>query len=177
MRDKTYKRHIAKAITWRIIGTIDTILLAWLISGNPYTGMKIGLSEVFTKMVLYYLHERVWFRVKMGVKRNGDDGKKRHLAKTFSWRAIGTLDTMILGWLISGNPLTGLKIGVAEIITKMVLYYLHERTWYKIDFGLPERSHRKSLETSKDIHYKKFITTQKEDDWQEKVKDISEVSK
>lgn len=143
MKDKTYKRHIAKAVTWRIVGTVDTILLAWLISGNPYTGLKVGFAEVITKMVLYYLHERAWFKVKLGVKKNGDDSKKRHLAKTFSWRAIGTLDTMILAWLISGNPLTGFKIGVAEVITKMILYYLHERTWYKIDFGLPERRSKK----------------------------------
>ena len=142
MKDKTYKRHIAKAITWRVVGTIDTILLAWLISGNPYTGVKVGVAEVITKMVLYYLHERVWFKVKMGVKRNGDDSKKRHLAKTFSWRFVGTLDTMILAWVISGNPLTGFKIGAAEVVTKMILYYLHERTWYKIDFGLPNRRNK-----------------------------------
>ena len=139
MKDSSHKRHIAKAVTWRIVGTIDTILLSWLISGSPFTGLKIGLAEVITKMALYYLHERVWFRVKLGVKKNGDDSKKRHLAKTISWRAVGTLDTMILAWIITGNPVTGLQIGFAEVVTKMILYYLHERTWYKIDFGLPNR--------------------------------------
>lgn len=68
MKDKTYKRHIAKAVTWRVVGTIDTVLLAWLISGNPYTGLMVGISEVITKMVLYYLHERAWFKVEIGVK-------------------------------------------------------------------------------------------------------------
>lgn len=139
MKDKSHKRHIAKAITWRIVGTIDTILLAWLISGNPYTGLKIGFAEVITKMLLYYLHERIWFSVKMGVKRNGDDSKKRHLAKTVTWRMVGTIDTMVLAWIISGNPMTGVKIGVAEVITKMLLYYFHERMWYRIDFGLSSR--------------------------------------
>lgn len=46
---------------------------------------------------------------------------------------------MILAWVISGNPLIGIKIGAAEVVTKMLLYYLHERTWYKIDFGLQNR--------------------------------------
>ena len=82
MKDSSHKRHIGKAVTWRIVGTVDTILLSWFISGNPFTGLKIGLAEVITKMALYYLHERVWFRVKLGVKKNGDDSKKRHLAKT-----------------------------------------------------------------------------------------------
>ena len=139
MKDSSHKRHIAKAITWRIVGTIDTILLSWFISGSPFTGLKIGFAEVITKMFLYYLHERLWFKVKLGVKKNGDDSKRRHLAKTISWRVVGTIDTMLLAWVITGNPVTGFKIGIAEVITKMVLYYLHERTWYKIDFGLPSR--------------------------------------
>lgn len=135
MKDISYKRHIAKTITWRIIGTLDTIVLSWLITGNPFTGMKIGFSEVITKMFLYYLHERTWFRVKVS------NSNKRHLFKTITWRIVGTLDTMLLAWIISGNPVIGMKIGFSEVITKMVLYYLHERTWYKINFGLGERHH------------------------------------
>lgn len=139
MKDKIYKRHIAKTMTWRVIGTIDTFLLSWLITGNPVAGLKIGLTEVVTKMFLYYVHEQLWYKVKMGVKKNGDDSKKRHLAKTVSWRVIGTLDTMILAWIITGSPTTGLKIGIAEVFTKMFLYYLHERAWYKVDYGLSGR--------------------------------------
>jgi len=128
-----YKRHIAKAVTWRILGTIDTIILSWLITGNPLTGLKIGLVEVITKMILYYLHERVWFKI------NLKDSRKRHLFKTVTWRIVGTIDTIVLAWVISGNPFTGLGIGLAEVLTKMILYYLHERAWYKIDYGLEKR--------------------------------------
>lgn len=151
MKDRSYKRHLAKTITWRIVGTIDTILLSWLISGNPMTGLKVGFAEVITKMILYYLHERMWFKVKMGIKKNGDDSKKRHLAKTISWRFIGTVDTMLLAWFITGNPMTGLKIGLTEVVTKMILYYLHERTWYKINYGLTTRrnDHMEQLDKSK----------------------------
>lgn len=133
MGDHSRKRHIAKTFTWRIVGTMDTVLISWIITGNPLTGMKIGLSEVVTKMVLYYLHERLWFRVRLV------ESQKRHILKTLSWRAIGTLDTIVLSWIITGNPLTGLKIGTIEVITKMVLYYLHERTWYNINYGLGSR--------------------------------------
>ncbi len=56
---------------------------------------------------------------------------KRHIYKTISWRAIGTVDTMLLGWIVTGNPLLGLKIGALEILTKMTLYFIHERVWYK----------------------------------------------
>lgn len=133
MGDNSRKRHIAKAITWRIVGTLDTILLSWFISGNPLTGLKIGFAEVLTKMVLYYFHERVWFRAKV------DDSRKRHILKSISWRILGTLDTMTLAWIITGDPYTGLKIGATEVLTKMVLYYLHERAWYRVNFGLDNR--------------------------------------
>lgn len=135
---KVYKRHIAKSITWRIVGTIDTILLSWLVTGNPLTGLKIGLAEVITKMLLYYFHERIWFNVKAGVTKTGDS-RKRHLAKTITWRIVGTVDTMLLAWVISGDPMVGLQVGLAEVVTKMILYYFHERAWYKVDFGLENR--------------------------------------
>ncbi len=62
-------RHILKTVTWRIVGTIDTIILSWLITGNFTLGLKIGGVEVITKMILYYLHERVWFKyIKLGRK-------------------------------------------------------------------------------------------------------------
>ena len=62
---------------------------------------------------------------------------KRHVAKTISWRIIGTLDTIILSGIITGSWEIGLAIGGVEVIIKMVLYYLHERAWYKLSkFGL-----------------------------------------
>ena len=139
MRDQSRKRHIAKTFTWRMVGTLDTILLSWIITGNPLTGAKIGLSELLTKMVLYYLHERVWFRINLSKDGRQLESRKRHFGKTVTWRFIGTLDTMILAWIISGDPMTGLQIGVAEVFTKMVFYYLHERIWYRIGYGLENR--------------------------------------
>ena len=119
------------------MGTIDTILLSWLITGNAVTGLKIGTTELITKMVLYYLHERAWFNLRVF---KDSSANVRHVLKTFTWRFIGTVDTIILAWLISGKAEFGLSIGGLELITKMVLYYFHERTWYKIKFGLePEK--------------------------------------
>ena len=65
----SYKRHIAKTITWRIIGTLDTILLSWFITGSLKWGVTIGGVELFTKMILYFLHERAWYKFStFGVK-------------------------------------------------------------------------------------------------------------
>jgi len=66
--------------------------------------------------------------------------KKRHILKAISWRIIGTLDTMILSWIITGNWKIGVAIGGVEVVTKMILYYLHERAWYKFsDFGIKKK--------------------------------------
>jgi len=72
MSEKTlvsHKRHVMKTVTWRLVGTIDTILIGWIISGNPLIGLKIGSVEIITKMVLYYIHERVWYKSKFGVRK------------------------------------------------------------------------------------------------------------
>jgi uncharacterized membrane protein len=65
---------------------------------------------------------------------------KRHILKTITWRLVGTIDTIILSWLITGNLKVGLAIGGVEVLTKMLLYFLHERVWYKyIRFGLTDK--------------------------------------
>lgn len=58
----SYKRHLLKTITWRIVGTIDTMILSWIITGSWKVGVTIGTVEVITKMILYYVHERVWYK-------------------------------------------------------------------------------------------------------------------
>jgi len=65
--------------------------------------------------------------------------KTRSILKAVSWRIVGTLDTMALGWIITGNPVMGLKIGALELLTKFVLYYIHERIWVKMKFGTKKK--------------------------------------
>lgn len=69
----SHKRHIAKTITWRVIGTLDTILITFLLTGSIKMGLSVGGIETITKMILYYFHERVWYKhSKFGL----EDGKK-----------------------------------------------------------------------------------------------------
>tara|TARA_Y100000592_G_scaffold26317_1_gene41637 strand:- start:1632 stop:1844 length:213 start_codon:yes stop_codon:yes gene_type:complete len=62
-------RSILKAVSWRIVGTLDTMALGWIITGNPIMGLKIGALELLTKFILYYIHERIWVRMKFGTKK------------------------------------------------------------------------------------------------------------
>jgi len=59
----TKRAHIisfCKTCTWRIVASLDTFLLSWLITGNIGMGASIASLEVLTKMFLYYAHERQW---------------------------------------------------------------------------------------------------------------------
>ncbi len=60
---------------------------------------------------------------------------KRSLAKTISWRIIGTLDTLLLSWIIIGEVSTAAAIASVEFISKMILYFFHERAWSNIKWG------------------------------------------
>ena len=64
--NETTKRSLAKTISWRVIGTLDTILISWLITGTFAFAISIGAIELFTKMALYFFHERVWNSVSYG---------------------------------------------------------------------------------------------------------------
>ncbi|MCK8480868.1 DUF2061 domain-containing protein [Psychroserpens algicola] len=70
------------------------------------------------------------------VKDTGSGEKiKRTLAKTISWRALGTLSTVVISYIITGTLALAFSIGFIELVSKLVLYYVHERTWNKITWG------------------------------------------
>lgn len=54
---------ILKSISWRIIGTVDTILISFILTGKVGLAFSIGGIEVLTKMTLYYFHERAWIKL------------------------------------------------------------------------------------------------------------------
>ncbi|EDZ61350.1 hypothetical protein SMGD1_2506 [Sulfurimonas gotlandica GD1] len=71
MKEKAY-RSVVKTISWRTVGTIDTIVISYFITGNLAMAASIGSIEVVTKMILYYFHERGWNRVQLGKVQSPD---------------------------------------------------------------------------------------------------------
>jgi uncharacterized membrane protein len=63
------KRHLAKTLTWRLTATLTTTMIAWWYTGSPTTGLTVGCIEFFIKMPIYYLHERLWYKSKFGIKK------------------------------------------------------------------------------------------------------------
>lgn len=147
-QQESHLRSFVKGLSWRATGTLDTIFISLFVTHDLSTALKIGAVEVFTKVALYYGHERLWQKIGWGKATvNADawgepkpakESPLRSVVKGISWRATGTVDTMLISLVITGNPLTALKIGGVEIFTKLALYYLHERVWQKIGWGKPK---------------------------------------
>jgi uncharacterized membrane protein len=141
---ENHSRSIIKGITWRMVGTMDTIFLSWLFTRDISSALSIGGIELFTKVFLFYLHERVWLKVNYGreyvTNAHGHeeihDKHYRSLVKGISWRLFGTMDTIIIAVLVTGNFAKAFSIGFTEVFTKVGLFYLHERAWQKITWGL-----------------------------------------
>ncbi|MCX7865650.1 DUF2061 domain-containing protein [Limisphaera sp. VF-2] len=70
--EKPY-RSLIKAISWRITGTLDTIFISFLVTGKLKAAVSIGVIELGTKILLYYLHERVWNRIPLGRVKAQED--------------------------------------------------------------------------------------------------------
>jgi len=72
----SYKRHLVKTVTYRILGTLTTVVAAYLIGGSLKVASLLGLGELVLKPVIYFLHERVWYKyIKFGLDKNG---KEKH---------------------------------------------------------------------------------------------------
>jgi len=68
-------------------------------------------------------------------KDKSNDRPIRSILKTISWRIVGTIDTIIISWVLTGEIETALAIGSVELVTKMLLYFGHERIWNLISYG------------------------------------------
>ena len=146
---ETHLRSLIKGTTWRIIGTADTIFLSYLFTGSVGTALKIGFIELFTKIFLFYIHERIWMKYHIGQQIINEsvssidsemviqynDKHWRSLVKGISWRFFGTMDTIIISLFVTHQFSKALAIGFTEVFTKVGLYYLHERVWMKINWG------------------------------------------
>lgn len=72
MIEKPY-RSMVKAVSWRATGTVDTIVISLLVTGQLKLAVSIGAIELFTKICLYYVHERIWNRLSFGRVKSKDD--------------------------------------------------------------------------------------------------------
>jgi len=66
------KRHLAKAVSYRLLGSTANAFMVWAISGNLKVGLIFGPADFVIKVLLYYCHERLWLRSRFGIRRTPD---------------------------------------------------------------------------------------------------------
>lgn len=136
-KKESHIRSLIKSVSWRIIATTDTVLVVLLITcltGNCgiENAIKIGVIEFLLKLIVYYIHERLW----QGTLKDGMVTTKNTLYKTITWRIIATTMTFLIsGVILNAFNEIALFIALTELFTKFALYYLHERLWLKVPVG------------------------------------------
>ena len=130
LQGDAHGRSLAKGVTWRVVGTADTFVWSWLITHQPIAAGTIASLETFTKIALFYGHERLWRLFPWA-----PNARLRSLAKAASWRLVGSLDTFTLSLIVTGSGRYALSIASVEALTKIGLYYLHERAWRRVRWG------------------------------------------
>jgi len=146
-------RSLLKGISWRMVATATTILLAGAFIGDWQQAFAIGGAEFATKIALYYLHERIWQLAPPGsvvqVLRNKyrtdvdaslyRESRLRSGLKAVSWRLVATATTMAIAWGATDDLSVAAWIGSTEAVSKLMLYYLHERLWQFVPRGTVRR--------------------------------------
>tara|TARA_B100000674_G_C37249758_1_gene649581 strand:+ start:57 stop:494 length:438 start_codon:yes stop_codon:yes gene_type:complete len=133
-------RSFLKSISWRVLGSLDTFILSFVIinfSSQNYTydlAFYIAGFEIITKIFLYYVHERIWNFFNFG-RLKEKVNRSRSFIKAITWRIAASLDTFILSYIITGRFDWASSIAILEIITKSIIYYIHERIWNKVNWG------------------------------------------
>ena len=74
------RRSLIKSVTWRVLASSDTFIIAWFVTGKPSLAGTIAMFEVLTKTFLYYFHERGWNYILWGKDKNGSK-KLKNLKK------------------------------------------------------------------------------------------------
>lgn len=157
-------RSFVKNASWRSIAFCDTAAISYFYTGNAAVAGTIALAEIFTASALFMVHEQAWGRISWGLEKKpaqtnkkpqpdtspsaqdttsqtpesiATESKKRSMARTLTWRALASSDTFLLGLLMTGGDVnTATKIAVTEVVTKIILFYMHERAWNRTQFGI-----------------------------------------
>ena len=69
IKSVSHKRHILKSFTYRIYSSCITSLIATVVTGNAALGLSIGSADFFIKIITYYIHERIWYKIPFGIEK------------------------------------------------------------------------------------------------------------
>ncbi|MCK4812533.1 MAG: DUF2061 domain-containing protein [Candidatus Marinimicrobia bacterium] len=124
-------RVLAKTFTWRITASLITIAIIYTLTQKIIIAFTVAGIEYFTKMFLYWAHEKSWSFSNKPKKGS----QQRSLIKTVTWRIIASLDTLFIVMVLTKEPMWASSAAIIESGVKTLGYYIHDRIW---DRFLPE---------------------------------------
>jgi len=149
-------RSFLKGISWRIVAMLDTFIVAliitWIVFGAPRFEESgwIMLIETPLKLIIYYVHERAW----QFIWKDHQVGNREIIMKTISWRIFATTMTFFIAYTIfnqhseattNSEALAEIAfaISITELVTKTLLYFVHEKLWLRVKLGQVRKLYRR----------------------------------
>lgn len=132
------RRSFAKAVSWRILGTITVIVVTYLFTYDVQLALNIGVIDVLANIVLYFIHERIWNLIDWGqesIDHSFKDNSIRSFLKTFTWRIIASGYLFALLYYLDETLGKSFIIASTDAIVNIIEYYFHERIWNKIKWA------------------------------------------
>ena len=136
----TKNRSILKTISYRIVGFINTFLISFFVISygsenfDTISPLYVALIVLILKMITYYIHERVWNSFKYG-RINQKVIRLRSFFKALTWRLAASTITFFSAIFITSNLDWTKSIIIYEIMSGLLIYYIHERVWNKTQWG------------------------------------------
>tara|TARA_Y100001936_G_scaffold114911_1_gene112597 strand:- start:516 stop:947 length:432 start_codon:yes stop_codon:yes gene_type:complete len=136
----TKNRSILKTISYRIVGFINTFLISFFVISygsenfDTISPLYVALIVLILKMITYYIHERVWNSYKYG-RINQKVIRLRSFFKSLTWRLAASTITFFSAIFITSNLDWTKSIIIYEIMSGLLIYYIHERVWNKTQWG------------------------------------------
>ena len=133
---ETHLRTIWKTIAYRICSVAVIMLLSLAFGATTAQAGAMGFWVVIIGSVIYYLHDRIWSIFNWRRNSVGDESKWRSTAKTILYRIITMIAAMILArTVMTDNNSTAAAFGVSQFVINMILYYIIERIFNKVQYG------------------------------------------
>ena len=124
MKPESHRRSFAKSLLWRSIGVVVLALVTFIFTRSLIQTGLITFLHHFAFIFIYYLHERVWFRI------HRVQGKKRRVLRAFTYEII--LGHCILGLitlLVTGSWIKVTLITITYIENKLWMYFVYDWIW------------------------------------------------
>lgn len=134
-------RSLTKSITWRVIGTLNLMVVSFIYTNSYIFSANIGVIDLVSNIILYFIHERLWNMTDWGqlsIDNLFAETRRRSISKAITWRVLASSYLVLISYLISNQIITSLGIMAIDTIANIIEYYLHERVWDKIEWGKNE---------------------------------------